>query len=321
MDENILEEQNRIILEQQEKIKFLEQMNKGVNINKKKRVNPYKILEIPKNYDGNMLKQCYMKKAMIMHPDRGGNQDDFKILVKSYKSLQKKLEDKKINNHDELKKHHDIHLVHENENKSENKKIDLNDFNINTFNELYSENRLDNKFSDNGYGDWLKKEDEDKSNKDIIDSDNFSNKNFNNEFENYKSIINISKGKDIIQREPEEQVSLKSNDSLTMLGRGRVKNYSGSVNGLGFRDLKDAYENPVLININDVDISSRDKDVMYYEKNRENISFEMNQSELEKYHNNILNQNRNEKKRLNKLKKEDDLASRHHEFLHQRLLG
>ena len=35
---NILEEQNRIILEQQEKIKFLEeQMNKNMNISKKKR--------------------------------------------------------------------------------------------------------------------------------------------------------------------------------------------------------------------------------------------------------------------------------------------
>lgn len=320
MDGNILEEQNRIILEQQEKIKFLEQqMNQNKNVNKKKKVNPYKILEIPKDYDENMLKQCYMKKAMIMHPDRGGNPNDFKILVKSYKSLQKKLEDKKINDHNELKKHHDIHLIHENENRFENKKLDKNNFNVDTFNQLYDENRLEDKFTDTGYGNWLKKEKEEHTSN--INSDNFTNTKFNSEFNKYKSIINNGKSQSLTETEPKELLSLKNQDSLTLLGRGKVKNYSGSVNGLGYRDLKDAYENPVLINVDDVDISNRDTDVMYYEKNRENISYEMNESELERYNKNFLLQQKNEEKRLNRLQKQDNIAGRHHELLHQRLLG
>ena len=320
MDENILEEQNRIILEQQEKIKFLEQhMNQNKKVSKKKKVNPYKILEIPKDYDENMLKQCYMKKAMIMHPDRGGNPSDFKILVKSYKALQKKLEDKKINDHNELKNHHDIHLIHENENKFENKKLDKKNFNVNTFNQLYDENRLEDKFTDTGYGNWLKKEKEEQVSN--INSDNFTNTKFNSEFNKYKSIINNGKSQSLTETEPKELLSLKNQDSLTILGRGKVKNYSGSVNGLGYRDLKDAYENSVLINVDDVDISNRDTDVMYYEKNRENISHEMNDSELERYNRNILLQHKNEEKRINRLQKQDTISGRHHELLHQRLLG
>lgn len=260
-----------------------------------------------------------MKKAMIMHPDRGGNPTDFKILVKSYKALQKKLEDKKINDHDNLKKHHDIHLIHENENRFENKKLDKNNFNVNTFNQLYNENRLEDKFTDTGYGNWLKKEKEEQVSN--INSDNFTNKRFNNEFNKYKSVINSGKSRSLTETEPKELLSLKNQDSLTILGRGKVKNYSGSVNGLGYRDLKDAYENPVLINVNDVDISNRDTDVMYYEKNRENISYEMNESELNRYNKEFLLQQKNEEKRLNRLKKDDTIAGRHHEFLHQRLLG
>ena len=56
-----------------------------------------------------------------------------------------------------------------------------------------------------------------------------------------------------------------------------------------------------MINVNDVDISNRDTDVMYYEKNRENISYEMNESELERYHKNILLQQKNEERRMNRL--------------------
>ena len=60
---------------------------------------------------------------------------------------------------------------------------------------------------------------------------------------------------------------------------------------------------------------------MYYEKNRENISHEMNDSELERYNRNILLQHKNEEKRINRLQKQDTISGRHHELLHQRLLG
>jgi hypothetical protein len=39
------------------------------------KLNPYKILGLPKEYDESMLKKAYLKIAMKTHPDRGGSKD------------------------------------------------------------------------------------------------------------------------------------------------------------------------------------------------------------------------------------------------------
>ena len=39
----------------------------------KKKLNPYKILGVPKNYDEKVLKKAYLKMAMKTRPDRGGS--------------------------------------------------------------------------------------------------------------------------------------------------------------------------------------------------------------------------------------------------------
>ena len=61
---------------------------------------------IPKPFNEETLKKAYLKAAMVTHPDRGGNDIDFKKVVISYKVLLKKLEQSKNNNdHNDLKDH------------------------------------------------------------------------------------------------------------------------------------------------------------------------------------------------------------------------
>ena len=285
---------------------------------KKKKINPYKILNISKDYDRQILKKAYMEKAMILHPDRGGNPEDFKLLGLAYKSLLKKLDSQKINMHNELKGNHEKYM---NEDRQDiNHKLDKDNFNLNLFNELYDEYRLTNNFSDKGYGDWLKKDEDDFEQQEY--EGEFTTNKFNSAFDNYKDTISRSKKSTSMSlREPDELISYKDQDSLSILGRGKVKNYSGSVNGLGYRDLKDAFENSTLINVNQINISDRETDIMYYEKKRENISYDMSETDLLRYKDQINKSKQKEQRRLNRLQREDLRIEDTYNQIHRRMLN
>ena len=353
MDSSILDEQNHIIQQQQQQIEYLQQQMQQQQMQqqqmqqqqmqqqqqqqmqqqqmqqqqqqerynakkKKKKINPYKILGISKDYNRQILKKAYMEKAMVVHPDRGGNADDFKLLGLAYKSLLKKLDSQTIHSHNELRNNHSKYVNEDN--KDINNRLDKDNFNINLFNELYDEYKLTNNFSDRGYGDWLKKDEEDIKQEEY--EGEFTNNKFNSIFDNYKDAISKNKkGTNISLTEPQELISYKEQDSISILGGGKVKNYSGSVNGLGYRDLKDAFENPTLINVNKINISNRDTDVKYYEKNRDNISYEMSESDLIRYKKEVNKLKQKELKRLERLKKEDIKIQDTYNQIHQRMIN
>ena len=53
------------------------------------KIDPYKILNMSKNYDKTSLKKSYMKMAVKYHPDKGGDPKKFKIVTLAYKILLK----------------------------------------------------------------------------------------------------------------------------------------------------------------------------------------------------------------------------------------
>ena len=59
------------------------------------KLDPYKILNLPKVYDESMLKKSYLKKAMKAHPDRGGSKDEFQKVSIAYTVLKKKTKRKR----------------------------------------------------------------------------------------------------------------------------------------------------------------------------------------------------------------------------------
>ena len=68
------------------------------------KLNPYKILGIPKEFNEQMLKKAYLKKAMKTHPDRGGSKDEFQKVTIAYTVLKKKLKEQgEIHHHHELR--------------------------------------------------------------------------------------------------------------------------------------------------------------------------------------------------------------------------
>ena len=114
--------------------------------------NPYKILEIDKNYTPKTLKEQYKIMAMKYHPDKGGDADVFKDITQSYIYLLKKykenMPDKQI--YDLKNEFEDF-----SKNQSNNTNILMKDsnFNLNQFNNIFNDNFTK---TTKGYSDFLK---------------------------------------------------------------------------------------------------------------------------------------------------------------------
>lgn len=285
---------------------------------KKLKLNPYKILNISKNYDESSLKKAFIKRAMIVHPDKGGEKykdgKEFKLLTISYQVLLKKISkgsDDKV--HDDLKKGLTDYL--KNEKKVSNKKI-KDKFDLQEFNKIYENNKINDDFLDDGYGNWLKQKGEETSFKMTEYNENI----FNDKFNELKK-INKTKTQLKVYEEPQELISLKNIDSLTVLGGGKVSSYSGEINGLGFRDLREAFEESTLIDPSSVNISDRKMSIKEYNKQRSKVNYDMTDEDKQKLYKREKIKELNEKKRLERLNEKDEIYFDQYSRIHQRLIG
>ena len=125
-------------------------------IENKPRLNPYQILGIDRNFDEVILKKAYLKKALKTHPDRGGNKEDFQKVSIAYSILLKKINDMKNNNsHNDLRENSKQFMTEQRMDQRVNVNMTEN-FDVNLFNKVYEENKIDTPFDD-GYGNWMTK--------------------------------------------------------------------------------------------------------------------------------------------------------------------
>jgi len=284
----------------------------------KLKINPYKILNISKNYDEKSLKKAFIKRAMIVHPDKGGEKykdgKEFKLVTVSYQVLLKKISGGSSDKiHSDLKK--GLTDFIKTEKKVNNKKV-KNKFDINEFNKIYEDNKINDDFLDDGYGDWLKKE----SNSHSYDMKEFNENTFNQKFNELKQ-INKSKNQLKVYEEPMELISLKNIDSLSVLGQGKVSSYTGEINGLGFRDLREAFEESTLIDVNSIDISNRKMSIKDYNKERKIINYDMSTEDKHKLHEKEKLKELKERERIERLINKDEIHFNQYDKLHQRLIG
>jgi curved DNA-binding protein CbpA len=306
---NRLEKQKYI--EKIQAIKKAQQTNDFTNLPKiENKLDPYKILDLNKNYDKKSLKQAYIKKAAIAHPDRGGSDEEFQKVSIAYTVLLKKLDEKQEKSHDQLKQ------SYKNNVDSGYKKIDKQ-FDVDVFNKIYQENKIDDIY-DAGYGDWFKKESENKQKLNMLNK-KFNKDMFNSEFESYKRQNKNSQS--LVVKNPEVSISYKGADSIVELGKKSVKNFSGESGGLSYRDLRDAYENPTLIDTTSVDVSNRLKDYHQLKSSRKNVEYKMSKQQLQDLHREQLKQQENEKQRLQRLKKSDEQIFNNYQKIHNRLVN
>ena len=263
--------------------------------------NPYKILEIDKNYTPESLKNQYKLMAMKHHPDKGGDGEIFKDITQSYLYLLKKykenLPDKQI---------YDLKNEFEDftKNESNNKNILMEDsnFNINQFNNIFNDNFTK---KTNGYGDFLKNGvvKEKKENTSYIFSNIFNINIFNKIFN-----TKIKKTKDnkvIVYKEP--QTIFQSNNDFSELGADdeELEDYTSGFTfnkKIHYTDCKKAYSDPEDLSNIDVPMFNNIDDL---EKHRTNISYEMSNEEIDKYNNYLKLEEIKQLQKQKKIEKQD----------------
>lgn len=288
------QEQRRQFIEQQ-KIrrqkyeKELEKFNKS-------NINAYKLFKLNENFTMKELKLSYKKLALIYHPDRPtGNNQKFQLITKAYLSLLEELNLKKPEkSYNELKKN--SQTFREEQNNNPKKNIYMTDrFDVNLFNKIYTDNKLQ-KPEDDGYSEWMKQNEYDTTDikKSEVFSDNFNINVFNSSFaESNKNNTEI-----IEYKTPEALYS--GGNSNQELGIDKIENYSGN----GFTDYKEAHSSKI-INSNNIRANHNTfKTVDELKKHRENL-VPLSDAELRKLENETKIKEEIEKRKQENIGKND----------------
>lgn len=296
-------------------------INTNLIENQKPKLNPYQILGIDKNFDEVSLKKAYLRKAMKTHPDRGGSAEEFQKVSIAYTLLLKKLQDLKNNHgHNDLREHSKNYMQSQQQDSRVNVNMTEN-FDINLFNKVYEENKINTPFDD-GYGSWMSSNAiEDKKQQKLFDG-KFNRNLFNHEFEKYKKDQQKKQGSQLVKYDnPNVDISFRGKDSLTVLGQDKISDFSGDTGmGLGFRDYKDAFTNSCLIDVNAFQDKGRPKDINTMESSRSNISYQMSEQDQKKFLLQQLREKKEEEQRIQRLQQFENQAFSTYDKIHQRLL-
>jgi curved DNA-binding protein CbpA len=245
-----------------------------------------------------MLKTAYKKSAIRAHPDKqGGSKEAFDAVTRAYAylidilKLVKGSQTQNVQNQEELENLDQIQEKRHSASKgwelpADPVKLNPKNLNITVFNKLFEETRMPDPDED-GYGDWLKDEDERNGSGSSLKQKRKGSKKFSEDF-----------NREIFNRMFEEDQEEETNTSIMQfqypqelimapsagveLGRDRPTDYTAAPNAnLQFTDLRAAYtkENTVSNQIKGIHIENRD--FHNYKAQRERAPDVYNQNELE----------------------------------------
>ena len=261
------------------------------------KIDPLKVLDLPKNYTAEMLKENYKRLALKAHPDKGGSEYLFKLLTECYRylanELKKRVNDKQfhelkkdfLKQMETQKKPSPISTSSRREQDASKKNVQQmfykgSRFDQEKFNKFFNDNKLADERLEQGYQDWMK-------DNDVKEAPqfrgSFNMNGFNQHFENHAK--GDANHKQLIKyKEPEPLVTCKRL-GFTELGQEKIDDYSGenkSMKNLNFMDYRVAHTTSRIV---DPRQSSRKdfKNIQDLERSRENISYQMSEEDYVLY--------------------------------------
>ena len=273
-----------------------------------------RIFNLKPSFTLNELKNSYKKLTLQHHPDRGGDVNIFRLITQAFNNLsesyQKRQSDKQFN---QLKS--DFNSYTENQEKTINTQIDSDKFNLETFNRLYQNNRLENN-NDRGYGDWKSTNDSETNERTIS---KFEIGNFNESFQSHKN--NSPQQQQLINYQEPQPSTKGTMMNYSEIDDKEINDFSSGVDSnLKFTDYKQAHTNNNLIDINKVKFKEY-KNVDDLESERSNLSYQMTSKQMEDYNIQKKKEQQEEEQRLRNIKSQDDKYEHHFNKMNKLLLN
>lgn len=221
-----------------------------LNLLEEKNIDPYKILDIPQNASMNQIKAAYKRKARIYHPDKGGSDQQFRLVTMAYMSIIEKYkrqqQDKQFST---LKQESQQEMEKQNKNQRKNINMKGNNFNLKLFNKIYDENKIHDP-SDEGYGKWMQETEFDSDTTPKVFSSEFNLNIFNNSFEDHKE----ETSQEIIKYQEPQPISLVKQNYQELGGNAPGDYSNGPDSKMGYTDYRKAHTQTTLINPNKVKV-------------------------------------------------------------------
>lgn len=277
---------------------------------------PYEILKIPKKFTLEQLRKAYKKRALETHPDRNnGNGEQFDLVSEAYMTL---LEEYKLKRDDkqyhELKEGSNDYMKKQDNYQMKNTKLG-GQFDINSFNKLYNEYRIEQP-EDAGYADWIDKNqyDTDDISKHPKLSRGFNLNLFNDTFNDE---VKEDEETQIVEYKTPQPLVSSGNIHYSELGQKNIKNYTGK-SSINYTDYREAHTKTRLIDPNKVKYTTY-KNVDEVKHARSNIK-DYTSDEWAVIMEENDKKKREEADRNQHLKRTDAKAFHHYDKIHQMMI-
>lgn len=297
-------------------------------------INPYEVLNVPKNFEWEQLKNAYRHAASLVHPDKGGNRHLFNLVTECFRYLANEYKARDADKpHHMLKQQSQEYMqkqrpanveegqyVHRERDRDARINPGLMDGrSLNKFNKLFEENRLEDEEVQHGYGEMMA---ESSKNREDINvpklMKKFDPSKFNKVFD---KVAPVSK-EVIVYTEP-EPLQLAKQLQYTEIGGSKPNDYTSSIeSSIKYTDYMKAHTTGRLVDPRTVQERQEFKNVEQYQKARSKITEKpLTPEELRRKKEKEEQEKLAEENRLRRVRERDEIASDHYDRMNRLLLG
>lgn len=249
-----------------------------------KSINPYKLLNVPENYNFEVLKAAYKKAAFLSHPDKGGSEYLFNLVTDCYKFLAKELKRRESDKlHYELKKEAQKEKQQMTSNKAPSSLQDMfysgTHFDQHKFNKFFDDNKFKEEQIDAGYQEWM-------ATNNIKTTPKFKGGGVSQFNEHFDKNVKLTADQKQIMKWQDPQPLVASNKLVfSELGQGNVDDFSGenrTIKELNYMDYKVAHTTSRIIDPSSVKRRNF-ANIQELEISRANVQYQMSEQDALKY--------------------------------------
>ena len=284
-----------------------------------KDINPYKVLDLPKIFTLQQLKDNYKRIAMKVHPDKGGTEQLFLLVTKCYKALLEEYNRRQAN-----KEYHELKADFKKSAASpeyqSSSRRPTGKFDLEKFNKVFTEHKLQDVY-DKGYQDWMTEETLPEQHTSKLSNKGFTIDSFNSEFERTAT---DSKNKYIIKYKEPEPLYASKKINFTELGQEDVDDFSGdnmTNKNLNFMDYRVAHSTSKIVDPNIMKKVKMYKNIEDLERARSKISYTMDERAMREYEIKQNLEKQKEHRRLQAMQDRDKAVTEQYEKVNRLMLA